>query len=165
MDTHAKRREATTETSHRTGDRRGCSDNQSPRSPRKAGDTPPREAGNTQTTEDPQTRRHHPPSAKRGGPYREVGDARLAEKMGKHDRDATKKTTGHSLEHTIEARLTQAIRRLIEGSVYSPLPVTDRGDRPKRIASVSSNPGRDPGVPVRVEYVDGTACYTIILKI
>ena len=84
--------------------------------------------------------------------------------MGKYDRDATKKTTGHSLEHTMEARPTQAIRRLIEGSVYSPLPVTDRDDRPKRMANISLNPGRDPGVPVRVEYADGTACYAIMLK-
>ena len=84
--------------------------------------------------------------------------------MGKHDRDAIKKTTGYSLEHIMKARPTQAIRRLIEGSVYSPLPVTDRGDRPKRMASVSSNPGRDPGVPVRVEYADGTAYYTIMPK-
>ena len=85
--------------------------------------------------------------------------------MGKHDRDAIKKTTGYSLEYTMEVRPTQAIYRLIEGSVYSPLPVTDRGNRPKHMASVSSNPGRDPGMPVRVEYADGTACYTIIFKI
>ena len=84
--------------------------------------------------------------------------------MGKHDRDTIKKTTGYSLKHIMKARPTQAIHRLIEGSVYSPLPVTDRGDRPKRITNISSNPGCDPGVSVRVEYIDGTACYTIMPK-
>src|SRR5271155_3330256 len=51
---------------------------------------------------------------------------------------------------------TQTIRRLIEGSSYSPLPPTDRSDRLKRLAGIDPSPGRDPGVPVRVAYADGT---------
>src|SRR5271170_6634650 len=54
------------------------------------------------------------------------------------------------------ARPTQTIRRPIEGSSYSPLPPTDRSDRLKRLAGVDPSPGRDPGVPVRVAYADGT---------
>ena len=51
MDTHAKRREATIETSYKTGDCRVPSGNQSPGGPGIASDTPACETGNTQATE------------------------------------------------------------------------------------------------------------------
>jgi hypothetical protein len=49
-----------------------------------------------------------------------------------------------------------AIRRLIEGSVYSSFSFTNGGNRPERMAGGDPGPRRDPGVPVRVACADGT---------
>ena len=77
--------------------------------------------------------------------------------MGKGGRNATQEATGHSLKYIMKAELTQAVRRLNEGSNHSPLPPTDGGNKLKRLTDGGSSPGRESGVLVRVISVNGKA--------